>query len=199
MAASEEPGQVEGNDPRKNFTNQWSELGHHHHRNQPDVTRMARLFSAELEPRTGETGSDGAEAIAEHPDETASQAWDRLAESESTMAQCLLYGTGVVHDGTSPCDETSISMRPYRLESRMRENRPSGLEGGGADIRSPYPYPNSHEYGLAAPLNGPVLGGPLDLTGPSDGQVLLRCNLWFGRWHCSPAEWEESRCGSLNS
>ena len=34
-------------------------------------------------------------------------------------------------------------MRPYRLESRMRENRPSGLEGGGADIHSPYPYPGS--------------------------------------------------------
>ena len=31
-------------------------------------------------------------------------------------------------------------MRPYQLESRMRENRLSGLEGGGADIRSPYPY-----------------------------------------------------------
>ena len=35
-------------------------------------------------------------------------------------------------------------MRPYRLESRMRENRLSGLEGGGADIRSPYPYPGSN-------------------------------------------------------
>ena len=28
----------------------------------------------------------------------------------------------------------------HRLESRMRETRLSGLEGGGADIRSPYPY-----------------------------------------------------------
>jgi hypothetical protein len=33
-------------------------------------------------------------------------------------------------------------MRHCRLESRMRENRLSGLEGGGADIRSPYPYPS---------------------------------------------------------
>ena len=33
-------------------------------------------------------------------------------------------------------------MRTYRLESRMREIRLSGLEGGRADIRSPYPYPN---------------------------------------------------------
>jgi hypothetical protein len=28
----------------------------------------------------------------------------------------------------------------HRLESRMRETRLSGLEGGGADNRSPYPY-----------------------------------------------------------
>jgi hypothetical protein len=32
--------------------------------------------------------------------------------------------------------------RTHRLESRMRENRLSGLEGGGADVRSPYPYPS---------------------------------------------------------
>ena len=31
-------------------------------------------------------------------------------------------------------------MRPYRLESRMREIRPSGLEGGVALTRHPYPY-----------------------------------------------------------
>ena len=28
----------------------------------------------------------------------------------------------------------------HRLESRMREIRPSGSEGGGAGNRSPYPY-----------------------------------------------------------
>jgi hypothetical protein len=31
------------------------------------------------------------------------------------------------------------------LESRMRETRQSGLEGGGADIRSPYPIKTLRE------------------------------------------------------
>ena len=34
----------------------------------------------------------------------------------------------------------TISPRNCYLESRMRENRPSGSEGGGAACRSPYPY-----------------------------------------------------------
>jgi hypothetical protein len=33
-----------------------------------------------------------------------------------------------------------LATRTHQLESRMRENRLSGLEGGGAVFRSPYPY-----------------------------------------------------------
>ncbi|HZR19534.1 MAG TPA: hypothetical protein VFE51_19760, partial [Verrucomicrobiae bacterium] len=33
-----------------------------------------------------------------------------------------------------------VSPRHHRLESRMREIRPSGLEGGVARKRHPYPY-----------------------------------------------------------
>ena len=33
-------------------------------------------------------------------------------------------------------------VRPHQLESRMRENRPSGSEGGGELPLSPYPYPS---------------------------------------------------------
>lgn len=33
-----------------------------------------------------------------------------------------------------------INQRHCRLESRMRENRLYGSEGGGALTRSPYPY-----------------------------------------------------------
>jgi hypothetical protein len=34
----------------------------------------------------------------------------------------------------------SLTVRPHRLESRMRENRPSGSEGGATLTRRPYPY-----------------------------------------------------------
>src|SRR5262249_6355797 len=44
----------------------------------------------------------------------------------------------------------SLSLRPHRPESRMRENRPSGSEGGGAAHRSPYPYPGLREPFLVA-------------------------------------------------
>ena len=34
----------------------------------------------------------------------------------------------------------SLMVRPHQLESRTRENRPSGSEGGVALTRHPYPY-----------------------------------------------------------
>jgi len=36
-------------------------------------------------------------------------------------------------------------VRPHQLESRMRENRPSGSEGGGELPLSPYPYPTTRK------------------------------------------------------
>jgi hypothetical protein len=35
----------------------------------------------------------------------------------------------------------SLTVRPHRLESRMREIRQSGSEGEATLIRCPYPYP----------------------------------------------------------
>ena len=46
----------------------------------------------------------------------------------------------------------TISPRNCYLESRMRENRPSGSEGGGAACRSPYPYQDA----AAIPGRNPI-------------------------------------------
>ena len=39
-------------------------------------------------------------------------------------------------------------VRHCQLESRMRENRLYGSEGGGAARRSPYPYPLTQSSGM---------------------------------------------------
>src|SRR5438876_12248254 len=56
------------------------------------------------------------------------------------LAQCVLCGARAVFFVRGPCATWSIlSEVNHQLESRMRENRPSGSEGGGT-TRSPYPY-----------------------------------------------------------
>jgi hypothetical protein len=58
------------------------------------------------------------------------------------LAQCFLCGAGVDLSCSGPCAVASIlSQVNHQLESRMREIRLSGSEGGGAKpIVSPYPY-----------------------------------------------------------
>jgi hypothetical protein len=55
--------------------------------------------------------------------------------SPSTLAHCLFSTAGAVLTGYRPC--LSLSIPPWRvthqLESRMRETRLSGSEGGGAE------------------------------------------------------------------
>ena len=48
----------------------------------------------------------------------------------------------------------SLSQRPHRPESRMREIRPSGSEGGVAPTRHPYPYPARRAGQFANGLSG---------------------------------------------
>src|SRR5690606_35694364 len=59
------------------------------------------------------------------------------------LAQRLLHCARAVLSGPGPCAGVSVlSQVTHQLESRMREIRPSGSEGGGANsIVSPYPYP----------------------------------------------------------
>jgi hypothetical protein len=44
-----------------------------------------------------------------------------------------------------------INHRHCFLESRMRENRLYGSEGGGALTRSPYPYRSERPFGFPTP------------------------------------------------
>ena len=44
---------------------------------------------------------------------------------------------------TAPVSTASLTVRPHRLESRMREIRPSGSEGGVGSIPHSYLYKRS--------------------------------------------------------
>jgi len=53
--------------------------------------------------------------------------------SLSTLAQCVLCRAWALQSEIRPCDGLSILEEVnHRPESRMRENRPSGSEGGEA-------------------------------------------------------------------
>jgi hypothetical protein len=60
--------------------------------------------------------------------------WLELAERNG------LGGTEGLAEILMRVQSARISLRNHRLESRMREIRPSGLEGGVARKRHPYPY-----------------------------------------------------------
>src|SRR5207249_155278 len=85
----------------------------------------------------------GPDAPAQHSQEAQQPPW-RGPESarSSTLAQCFLCGARAVLSCTSPCAVAStLSEVNHQPESRMRETRQSGSEGGGANpIVSPYPY-----------------------------------------------------------
>jgi hypothetical protein len=61
----------------------------------------------------------------------------------------------------------SLSLRPHQLESRMREIRPSGLEGGVARKRHPYPYLAPHFVEV----------GPLQYSSRSKMSSIIGC-IW---------------------
>jgi hypothetical protein len=56
--------------------------------------------------------------------------------------ECVLFGAWAVQSGKSPCEGLSTHLRVnHQLESRMREIRQSGSEGGGPNPIGPsYPY-----------------------------------------------------------
>src|SRR5262245_2625593 len=58
---------------------------------------------------------------------------------QPTVAQSLVCETGAIQSGTRLLQLWLVSLRPHRLESRMREICLSGSEGGVALSRHPYP------------------------------------------------------------
>ena len=72
----------------------------------------------------------------------------------------------------------------HRLESRMREIRPSGSEGGGAGNRSPYPYQAKR----------PHIGWRISIWNSNDGVKMCFClgHEAFGRMNfgTNPAQGE---------
>jgi hypothetical protein len=58
----------------------------------------------------------------------------------------------------------SFSLRPHQLESRMREIRPSGSEGGGGLRASPYPYPGGGGTPVTSAIMSPTPDTPARLT-----------------------------------
>ena len=69
-------------------------------------------------------------------DRTSPEGWDDTVERKATLETMR-----------RAC---SLSPRPHQPESRMREIRPSGLEGGVALRRYPYPYP--HFFRFCVPM-----------------------------------------------
>src|SRR5207249_11786661 len=85
----------------------------------------------------------GPNALAQPFKEAQETAWPGHESARSSaLAQCFLCRAGAVLSCTSPGAVASIlSEVNHQLESRMRENRQSGSEGGGTkSIASPYPY-----------------------------------------------------------
>src|SRR2546425_2097242 len=77
----------------------------------------------------------GPDAPAQHSQEAQPPPWPGSESARSsTLAQCFLCGARAVLSCTSPCAVAStLSEVNHRPESRMRENRQSGSEGGGAN------------------------------------------------------------------
>src|SRR2546425_5370815 len=101
----------------------------------------------------------GPDAPAQHSQEAQPPPWPGSESARSsTLAQCFLCGARAVLSCTSPCAVAStLSEVNHRPESRMRENRQSGSEGGGANpIVSPYPYPVS--FHTVSTARGSVMG-----------------------------------------
>ncbi len=96
---------------------------------------------------------------AQHPaSATASQgSWPW--SGPPTLAECFLYRAWAVLSATGPYLRASILVKVnHQPESRMREIRPSGSEGGGSRIQSALPTPMilPSLTGLLPRNNGPV-------------------------------------------
>src|SRR5260370_20374261 len=80
-------------------------------------------------------------ALAIHSAPAARPTWPRLWPGPSPLAQCLLSEARTVLVIRGLCFSSPILFEVnYQLESRMRENRLSGSEGGGA-YALPTPIP----------------------------------------------------------
>jgi hypothetical protein len=79
---------------------------------------------------------------ARHSAQASSPAWPGAKGGPPTLAERLLRATRVVQPERSPCSFRSILPEVnHQLESRMREIRQSGSEGGGAGSQTGPPYP----------------------------------------------------------
>ena len=91
-------------------------------------------------------------------------------DESSTLAQRLLSGQRAVLHARSPRCPLSASMRNHQLESRMREIRPSGSEGGG----------DGHLPSLPTPIDGLVFVAAGRYTSIHRVVTGLRGALWAG-------------------
>src|SRR5258705_12274966 len=83
-------------------------------------------------------------AFTQHPAAATKAERPCSGDGQCPLAQCLLCCARAVFFVCGPGALWSIlSEVNHQLESRMRENRPSGSEGGGTS-RSPYPYTGRH-------------------------------------------------------
>src|SRR5438552_6751119 len=97
-------------------------------------------------------------AIAHYPATTAEAQRPCSRYGQCPLAQCILCCAGAVLFVCRPrAVWSTLSEVNHQLESRMREHRLSGSEGGGAKpIVSPYPY--SHLVRSADETNSTFLG-----------------------------------------
>ena len=141
LPPAQKPGQATGDRPLAHPPAKWLRPRDHHPADQPGATRLVHV----LPTRQGQRLSTPRRLDPPAPEidlapalrTTRTRTWRR----PSTLARRLLCGPWAVLDDHRPrcCASIRSTVTP-RLESRMRENRPSGSEGGGPDNRPSLPY-----------------------------------------------------------
>ena len=141
MAAKEEPSEAPGEAEAAESTHAGEEPGRDHRPGEPDPARLVRILPiqpSERPERAGWLAETTPEGDVEETGETT-RLWVESG-GQPTVAEPMVCEAGVVQSGTWLLQLRLVSKRPHRPESRMRENRPSGLEGGVA-ARAAIPTP----------------------------------------------------------
>jgi len=109
-----------------------AEPGHDRGRGEPDRARLVWVLQAQPQDHVSATRSVGQDATSKHlaPPTRRQRAWSW--SRPSALAQCLLCRAKAVHHDRSLCRGSPIPMMVnHQLESRVREIRTHGSEGGG--------------------------------------------------------------------
>src|SRR4051794_25255056 len=150
MAAGKEPVEVQGDDSKTHEAQPWTSPAEDHRSSQPGDPRLGELLPRGRAQRAGEAGRLGAHALAQHPAPACGQSrpwtWIRSPPLPKCLADCPRADLSEPdHPWRSrescPMKRVNASCRKSQLVSRMRENRPSGSEGGVAQTNAPSPPP----------------------------------------------------------